>query len=225
MASAAVVFVYRPMQINRRRLLLIAATLLLVLLWQSPIIAPLKLLVVFLHELSHALATWLTGGRVVEFVVSGNQSGHVISAGGSRFIILSAGYLGSLLFGLLFYRLSRNPRLTDICLAVLALTMLVVGIGYAGSGYTLLFAVVVAALLLLLLKYANAISKQALLMLFALATMIYVPMDIFLDTLLHSGVLSDARMLANDIGGATILWGSLWFISSLYLIYETLRKA
>ena len=225
MASVVVVFVYRPMQINRRRLLLLGGTLLLVLLWQSPVIAPLKLLVVFLHELSHALATWLTGGRVVEFVVTGYQSGHVISAGGSRFIILSAGYLGSLLFGLLFYRLSRYPRLTDVCLAVLALTMLIVGMGYAGSGYTLLFAVVVAVLLLLLLKYANASSKQALLLLFALATMLYVPMDIFFDTLVHNGAPSDARMLANDVGGTTILWGSLWFITSLYLLYETLRKA
>ena len=31
-------------------------------LWQTPVVVPLKILIVFLHELSHAIAAWLRGG-------------------------------------------------------------------------------------------------------------------------------------------------------------------
>jgi len=34
------------------------------ILWRTAIFAPLKLVAVFLHEFSHALATWLTCGKV-----------------------------------------------------------------------------------------------------------------------------------------------------------------
>lgn len=77
--------------------------------WDAWIFWPLKIGVVALHELSHALATWLTGGEVVGFGLGLDQSGHVLSRGGSRFLILNAGYLGSLGFGLLLLLASRRP--------------------------------------------------------------------------------------------------------------------
>ncbi|WP_083849957.1 M50 family metallopeptidase [Moritella dasanensis] len=208
-----------------RRILFILVFTILAFMWQSTLIAPLKILVVFLHELSHALATWLTGGKVVEFVVSAYQSGHVRSMGGSRFIILSAGYLGSLLFGLLFYAASSRRKTTDISLALLAITMLMVAVFFGGTAYTIGFAAVIALAIMTLLKYANAAVKQTVLLVFASASMIYVPIDIWQDTIVHSGALSDARMLANEMGGATFMWGGLWFVASLYFIYLTLRKS
>ncbi|MCJ8348384.1 M50 family metallopeptidase [Moritella sp.] len=213
------------MQARDRRILFILVFTVLVFMWQSTLIAPLKILVVFLHELSHALATWLTGGKVVEFVVSAYQSGHVISAGGSRFIILSAGYLGSLLFGLLFYAASSRRKTTDISLALLAITMLLVAVFFGGTLYTIGFSAVIALVIMVLLKYASAGIKQTVLLVFASASMIYVPIDIWQDTIIHSGSLSDARMLANEMGGATFMWGGLWFVASLYFIYLTLRKS
>ncbi|MEQ9673608.1 MAG: M50 family metallopeptidase, partial [Roseovarius indicus] len=67
---------------------------LIALLWQTPVVMPLKLLVVFLHELSHAVATVLTGGSVVGMSLDPMQGGSVTARGGWRFVILSAGYLG-----------------------------------------------------------------------------------------------------------------------------------
>ena len=47
-----------------KQMLLLGGLLLLVfLLWHTPIILPLKILTVFFHEASHALATVFTGGR------------------------------------------------------------------------------------------------------------------------------------------------------------------
>jgi hypothetical protein len=213
------------MKVRDRRILFLLVFVVLALTWQTPYIAPLKLLVVFLHELSHALATWFTGGKVVEFVVSASQSGHVISAGGSRFIILSAGYLGSLLFGLLFYAVSRRRTASNLTLGLLSALVLVVSIFFSGTLYTVIFAGVIAVLLLGLLKYAKTAVKQVALLVFAAASMIYVPLDIWQDTIIHSGSRSDARMLAQEIGGVTFMWGIIWFVISLYFIYLTLRKS
>lgn len=207
-----------------RRILFFIVVALMAATWQTPFLAPLKILVVFLHELCHALATWATGGSVSEFVVSAYQSGHVTSLGGSRFITLSAGYLGSLLFGLLFYTVSTKAVATDFTLGILAALMLFVSLLFPGTVYTLVFGVSAAVAMLVLQRYAKRQVKQVVLLVVATASMIYVPLDIYQDTILHSGAMSDARMLAREFGGATVLWGIVWFVISLYFIYLTLRN-
>lgn len=45
------------------------------LLWRSAILAPIKLVAVFLHEFSHASATWLTCGEVIKIeVIIGSEA-------------------------------------------------------------------------------------------------------------------------------------------------------
>jgi hypothetical protein len=56
-----------------------------------------------------------------------------------------------------------------------------------------------------------------------LASMFYVPNDIISDTITRSHLASDARILAEEFGGATILWGGLWLAISLAVIALTLR--
>lgn len=81
--------------------------------WDSWVLWPAKIGVVFLHELSHALMTWATGGSVVDAGLWIDQSGHVVSQGGNTFLILNAGYLGSLVWGVLLLGLFRRGRLGD----------------------------------------------------------------------------------------------------------------
>jgi len=211
------------MQLKDNRLKFIIIFVLLALIWDTPLIIPLKLLVVFLHELSHAISTWLTGGSVNSFVVSANQSGHVISSGGNRFIILSSGYLGSLFFGLMFYRLSQRNKSLDFSLLSLAVLLVFVTVIFAGTAYTIIFSIVAAVVLFLLYKYAKLWLKQLTVIIFSCASIIYVPLDIWQDTIVNSGALSDARMLAQEFGGTTLLWGGLWFGISLYCIYLSFK--
>ncbi|MGR9105830.1 MAG: M50 family metallopeptidase, partial [Gammaproteobacteria bacterium] len=112
---------------------LIALIALIFLLWPYPILDPLKLLVVFFHEGSHALATVASGGSVDELVIVKNQGGHVLSRGGNRFVILSAGYLGSLCWGVLIYCFAANSRLDRIGMSVLGLLIIAITVRY-GSG-------------------------------------------------------------------------------------------
>ena len=56
-----------------------------------------------------------------------------------------------------------------------------------------------------------------------LTSMTYVPFDIFSDTIARSGERSDAYMLAEKFGGATVMWGGLWLLISLAVIGVCLR--
>ena len=70
---------------------------LLLFFWDSGFVYPFRILVVFFHEMGHALMTVITGGRVAELGLNHMEGGHTLSMGGNRFLILNAGYLGSLL--------------------------------------------------------------------------------------------------------------------------------
>ena len=90
----------RHTRLNLRRLgLFVSIAVVSWCFWLTPALTPLKIFVVFIHEASHALATVLTGGRVVSMVVTPWESGYVQSVGGSPLLIASAGYVGSALFG------------------------------------------------------------------------------------------------------------------------------
>lgn len=103
-------------KIRRQTLLVTALAFVAVyILWNvrslDVIVYPLRLFVTYIHEAGHALAALITGGQVVGFTVSPNGSGLAITAGGSRSLILPAGYLGAALFGsMLFFLVSRIPR-------------------------------------------------------------------------------------------------------------------
>jgi len=57
-----------------------------------------------------------------------------------------------------------------------------------------------------------------------LTSMIYVPYDIFSDTIARPGLPSDAHMLADEFGGATVLWGGAWLVISVVMIGYALRR-
>lgn len=121
----------------RSRALAVAAIalVLVVLAWNTPAFAPVlypfRLFVTFVHEAGHALAAKLSGGEVIGFVVHGNGSGVATTAGGSRALILPAGYVGAALFGaLLFYAANMWHRSRQIAV-VLGVGLIVFSLMYA----------------------------------------------------------------------------------------------
>jgi hypothetical protein len=101
----------------RRQSLLITlfAFVAVAILWNvqelDVVVYPLRLFVTYIHEAGHSLAALITGGHVEGFTVSPNGSGLAITAGGTRSLILPAGYLGAAFFGsMLFFLSNRIPR-------------------------------------------------------------------------------------------------------------------
>ena len=202
---------------------MLALTAAVFALWQTPVALPLKLLVVLFHELSHGLAAVLTGGSIESLTVTPDQGGLAITRGGSRFAVLTAGYLGSLLLGLAIFATALRSSADRVVLGLLGAVLLIVAALYIREGFALLFCLGTGGLMLAGARYLPRMAADLVLRVIGLASMIYVPYDIVSDTILRAGMRSDARMLAEEIGGATVLWGGLWLVVSLGVIGFSLR--
>ena len=202
---------------------LLALTALIFALWQTPVVFPLKILVVFLHELSHALAAWLTGGSVEQISLSAQQGGFAITRGGNLFAILSAGYLGSLCMGVALLLVALRSKADRAVTALLGVVMLGVVVFYVRDLFAAAFCFTTAAALLAMARFLGHAANDMALRVIGLSSLIYVPYDIFDDTIARSTQRSDAYMLADAFGGTAMIWGALWLVISLGLILWCLR--
>lgn len=207
------------------RSLFLLLTLIVVIgyFWNSAVILPLKWLVVFLHESSHAIATVVTGGTVKSLSIVPEQGGQVISVGGNRFVILSAGYLGSLLCGLVLFLVTVYTDRDRFLTAGLGVLLIIITLTFAKTLFSQGFGIVVGGVLCLSARYLPDIVNDLICRVIALSNILYAPLDIYDDTLARQHLRSDAAMLAEEFGGHTMLWGGLWLAISAVLIMVCLR--
>ena len=195
------------------------------LLWWSPVIYPLKLFVVLLHEVSHGAMAVITGGQVQRIVVTPDQGGACYCPGGNAFLTLSAGYLGSLVWGAVILALARArspaPRdsTTAIGAVVLALTAL-----YVRNTFGILFGALFGAALIAMRAAGRTVHVLALTAL-GLTSCLYALLDIKSDVLDRPYLESDAAMLADMTGIPTVVWGALWIGLGAALSWWLFRRA
>lgn len=189
----------------------------------TPWTAPLEILIVFFHESAHALMTLVTGGKVVAMQVTIERGGEVLSAGGNRFLTLSAGYLGSLIIGAgLLVASSRSQHDRWILMAV-AVFMALATVLFMRNAFGLAYGLGMALVLVGIARLLPAQVSDYALRVIGVMSLLYVPRDIFSDTIERSHLRSDARMLAEEFGGGTWLWGGLWLLLSLAICYVAVR--
>lgn len=205
---------------NWQLLLMVAAVF---ALWSQPIALPLRLLVVVFHEAAHALAAIATGGSVRELTVQLNEGGHAIFSGGNLFIVASAGYLGSLLIGLALLIASVRGKADRTVLGILGLSLVALTLLYVRELFAIAFCLGTGAAFFAIARYLDAIWSDVVLRIIGLTSLIYVPYDIFSDTLARPHLRSDAAIIAETVGGPTQFWGVLWILLSLAAILWAAR--
>ena len=201
--------------LRRRRLLFLAGLtgylVVLWLLWPTPVVYPVKVFVVFLHELSHALAAVATGGRVEAITLDWREGGETWVRGGNAFLMLSAGYLGSLLWGLALLAIARSrPRRAPLAIQALGLLTLGVTIGFVRGPFGIVFGLLFGAALLLAGRRLRTDAAVMVLSGLGVTSALYAVLDIRSDILSRPGAPSDAALLAQLTGIPTLFWGGLW---------------
>lgn len=191
------------------------------------IVYPIRIFVTFIHEASHALAAWATGGSAASIGIEPTGNGVTMTRGGLSFLVSSSGYIGSTTYGVFLLRICRTPRLVNAAFlftaAILGLTTFllvrpILSFGFlAGIGLTFLMAAAAAIL--------PRTWAQFLLAFLALECCLNALFD--LKTLVQlsaaTGVHTDAVNMELATGIPAIVWAFSWSAVSVVLILISLR--
>lgn len=217
---------------SQKQLIILAAFLLAtVLFWNTFLVTPIKLFVVMLHELSHGLMAELFGGDIVNIQIDPRVGGYcrytVPDSFLGRFMIASAGYLGSLFWGALillgavFSDKDRYISLT-IGLVLLILSWFVIK---TGEWFGIVMTVGFALFMLLSARFLSDAFHDYFLKFIGMVSCLYVIIDIKDDLIDRTGIGSDADAIAEMTGIPSIAVGIAWFLIALLVMYFTLKYA
>jgi hypothetical protein len=197
------------------------------------LVYPFQLFATLVHELSHGLAALVTGGRFLKFTIAPNTSGLATTAGGWRWFILSAGYLGAALFGgfmlVLIHRSSRNRERRWFAIG-LGLFFALITVLFARNLTAIAIGGLAALALLLLGLYGSPLMLLFGLNLLAIQTILNA-VDSALGLMrLNAGPFqppNDAQTMGDLTNTPAAVWAILWCLFAVAIligsIYLSLR--
>lgn len=185
---------------------------------------PFTWLMTFFHEISHGLAAALSGGSIVKISLHLTGSGLCYTTGGSRFLILQAGYIGAVACGVLIYEMADEISHRYINIMVLFIASLIVGVAlfYARDPITWVILSILLALFIAVSKLHRARWMKL--------SLKFMGVYILLDAvraplyLIDGRDLGDAAGLSNITGIPEIIWVLLWLalgLSGLIYLWKT----
>jgi len=191
--------------------------------WDQPWLWPLKLLAVMVHETSHALATWIVGGRVQRIVVSADQAGSCLSALPSgvlrQIAVYSAGYVGNAAVGAFLLVATLRFGWGRAVLWGLAAWLALTAMGFAGNAFTLVFCGATALALAVLARWLPDRLAFGAALFIASFVGLYALFDLRDD--LWDGAVrgrSDAGLLAGLTWIPALVWAVVWSASSVAVL-------
>lgn len=194
------------------------------LLWDSPIIYPIKFFTVLLHEISHAIAAIVTGGSVERITFNLNLAGNTITKGGNQILIAFSGYLGSLIFGLLIFISASNKKLSKWTTTILAIIFFLVAVNLVQGGLNILLSIVIALLFYFLPRLANEKILKIFLMFIGLTSCFYIISDIKQDLLTTTLRETDTQIIEYLTGIPALAIGFFLFLLSILLVGFLIKK-
>jgi hypothetical protein len=208
----------------RRLVLPLALAGAVLLLWDTFVVYPFRLFVVFLHEISHGLAAVATGGSILSIGLSFDEGGVCLTRGGWRFLILNAGYLGSLGWGALFLLLGGRRARARSVIAVVGAFTLVVTLVFVRTWFGFFYGLAAALGLLAVAAKLKPAVSETLLAAIGATSVLYAVWDVASDVLLRHSGQSDAAALARLTHVPAIVWGVVWMAVSVAVLVSVLRR-
>jgi hypothetical protein len=217
---------------QREVLIVLGLALASLVLWRVPVLGlasyPFRLFGTFIHEICHGLAAVITGGAFRRFEINPDLSGVAFSAGGVAWIISSAGYVGSALFGGLLMVLAARgvpPREVIFGLGVgLGLLCLL----FVRNLFGITTGLALSGALILAGRGLTA-EWAGWLLLFLAVQLILDALNSIFDLLRIStslrGVITDAEIMARATGIPALIWALAWATLSAFILYWSVRIA
>ena len=193
------------------------------LLWDTYFVYPIKLFVVLVHEISHAISAILSGGKVIAFNIGFDLSGKCETENGNNILIATSGYLGSLLFGLLIFYSTYNKKIGKWLLIIISVLILIASVSLMQNYSIILLAVLYSVLLFVSAFFLQIRIDSYILKIFGMLSCIYVLFDIKEDILSGTPIISDASILSDLINVPAVVIGLIWLVISLAGIFLVMK--
>ena len=165
---------------------------------------------------------------MLKIEISANEGGLCTTAGGIRWIVLSAGYLGSLLWGSALILLAAKTSYDRAIVQVLAGILILVTVVYVRTPVGFIFGLLFAAGLILYAKYFTEFACDQLLKYIGLTSSLYVLLDIKSDLIDRNIPNSDAYRLGKMIwlpGWAVgIVWAGIAIVITGWVVMHSLKE-
>lgn len=126
---------------------------------------PFYVLFIFIHEIGHGIASWLTGGEFSHFVVFPGLGGLSYVGGGSPFLVTVAGTFSVALFTTILILLGHDPKVNRIVVGLTGLALVLISLRYgfpsifdqglANGLFTMVAGVILGSTLLLVARWAS----------------------------------------------------------------------
>jgi membrane-associated HD superfamily phosphohydrolase len=198
-------------------------------MWDTPVVYPIKIFVVCLHELAHALAALLTGGQVASIQIFPDEGGLTTTYGGWPFVIGSAGYLGSMLLGGALLYLSNRREWAQRLMLMLAVLIALSTLLFFRNFFAVLYGLLAAAAMFFSAYRLSGDVNFYIVRFIAVASCLYVLLDIRSDLFAASPagqrIVNDAVALSRLTGLPAILWAVLWMAVSLIVLALVLNAS
>lgn len=182
----------------------------------------LTLFVTYLHEFGHALAALFTGGNVASLAVNTDGSGVTVTSGGIRWVIEIGGYIGSVLFGNLLFRVGLcHKSLSKWSLFALGLGMVLVSVVWFSTWTSL---AILMGMGIVYMLVSRTRFSGVMLACIGLYTALYAIYDYNVgptsDLKAFSGVLPATVWMYVWLGLALLITGYNFYKTSRRLIYK-----
>ncbi len=202
---------------------LLFLAILVVLLWNSFLVYPIKMLVIILHEISHAISAIIANYGVKSIEITNDLGGQTLIRGENNFFVAFAGYFGSIVWGVLLFISAYNLKYLRIYSVFLGVIILLFTANLFKGETTIFFGLIFSILFFLLpfLKYETAI--RYIYKFIGVTSILYILVDVKEDLLTLQLRQTDAQLLADLTGIAPILWGFFYLLLSLLALFFVFR--
>ncbi len=188
---------------------------------------PFTWIMTFFHEISHGIGALLTGGSVEKIHLHLMGSGLCYTSGGIRFVVLQAGYIGAVLWGILIYEMADaiNHKNTNILAMFLAGLVAISALLYGRDMITWIILLILFGLFVSIMKLQEAYLMQLALKFIG----IYVLLDAVRAPLhlIDGRHYGDGAKLADLTGLPEIVWVTIWLVIGLggaFFLWKTSKK-
>jgi hypothetical protein len=187
------------------------------LFWDTPLIYPVKLFVVILHEFSHGLVAILTGGQIERIEIDYRVGGVCYFRGGNLFLTASAGYLGSIFWGGLILILAAKTKYDNLMGIIIGAFLIILSILYVRNMFGFVFTLLFGVFLIIISYKAGNYILDLLMKFLGMTSCLYAIIDIKEDLISRTNIGSDADYIAQSLGWQklSVFIGIFWIFIAL----------